>query len=392
MMLWKNAGRAAAAAVLILAVAAPAWAAGLGFSATVGLEITYTPLPPASYDIGSDLQLAFDIPGFSLRSDTGFDLAGFTWEKVSFTVDLGVAKISEDIRFEPEFDWNELSLDLSIVGVDMGADWIFANIGSVQTPSYDMGVVVEIGSKIPCGLSIASVTGFGAEDLVNVLGGAPAPFSEVMLTLFDHLATVCAPPEDLRVTVVDGFYFEEELLRLQLNLAGFVTSNTVWFDAAGLSQIVLEIGYAFADPSLGVLTSLTLDGGFSITNLDIIADLSIDAIRLTSWTGFARPAFPVPVPVLFSGQKFALRFELVGVTVTSETDFDDLFLFDGEEIAIEATVDPVTFVSLTEFGAAGFSRQCIEASVAFSGVTLSTKAEFTWSGVTLVSFGFKLSF
>ena len=138
-MLWKNAGRAAAAAVLILAVAAPAWAAGLGFSATVGLEITYTPLPPASYDIGSDLQLAFDIPGFSLRSDTGFDLAGFTWEKVSFTVDLGVAKISEDIRFEPEFDWNELSLDLSIVGVDMGADWIFANIGSVQTPSYDMG-------------------------------------------------------------------------------------------------------------------------------------------------------------------------------------------------------------------------------------------------------------
>ena len=147
-----------------------------------------------------------------------------------------------------------------------------------------------------------------------------------------------------------------------------------------------------ADPSLGVLTSLTLDGGFSITNLDIIADLSIDAIRLTSWTGFARPAFPVPVPVLFSGQKFALRFELVGVTVTSETDFDDLFLFDGEEIALEATVDPVTFVSLTEFGAAGFSRQCIEASVAFSGVTLSTKAEFTWSGVTLVSFGFKLSF
>jgi len=392
MMLWRSARRAAAAAVLIFAMAAPAWAGDLGFSATVGLEITYTPIPPASYDIGSDLKLTLDIPGFALQSETGFDLSGFTGERVSFAVDLGAAKIAEDIRFEPEFDWNELSLNMSVVGVNVGASWIFANTGTTQTPSYSMAAIVELGSEIPCGLSLASVTGFGATNVVNVLGGVAAPFSDKMLTLFDHIAAVCAPPADLRVTVVDGFYFEEELVRLQLSLSGFITSNSVWFDPTGLSKIVFELGYQLADPNLGFLTSLTLDGSFAIAHLDVIADLSFDALRFTSWTEFAKPTIPVPLPLLFSGQKFALQFEVCGVTVTSETDFDDLFLFDGEEIAIEATVDPVTFVSLTTFDGSGFSRQCIQASVTFSGVKLSTEAEFSWSGVTLVSFGFTLSF
>ena len=392
MMLWKNAGRAATAAILILAVAAPVWAGDLGFSATVGLEITYTPIPPASYNIGSDLQLAFEVAGFTLQSNTGFDLTGFTFERVAFEIDLGAAQIGEDIRFEPDFDWNEVSLDLSIVGVQIGADWIFANTGSAQTPSYNMGVVVALESEIPCGLGIASVTGFGATDLVNVLWGAAAPFSHDMLVLFDHLATLCDPADDLDVTIVDGFFFEEELLRLTLSTSGLLASHTMWFDAGGLSQMVLELGYAFADPCLNVLTSITIDGGFSVTNIDVMVAAEIDVVRFTSWTSFAKPTFPVPLPVLFSGQKFAIAFELSGVDVTSETDFDDLFFFDAEIIAIEATVDPVSFVSLTTFDSGGFASECIQASVTFGGVKLSTDAEFTWGGVARVSFGFELSF
>lgn len=391
-MLWKNAGRAAATVVLLLAMAAPAWAEDLGFAATVGLEITYTPVPPASYNIGSDLQLGLEIPGFSLESSTGFDLSGFTSERVSFIVDLGAAQISEDIRFEPDFDWNELSLDVNVVGVELGVDWIFANIGSTQTPSYEMGVVAALGSNVPFGLDIQSVTGFGAVDLVNVVGGAPSPFADRMLFLFDHVAHVCDPAPPLDVTVVGGFAFEEELVRLQLDLSGFLASHTLWFDSLGLSRIVFELGYQFPDPSLGVLTSLTLDGGFTITSLNVIVDVALEGIRFTSWTGFAQAAFPVPLPVLFAGQDFALSFAICGVTVTSETDFDDLFLFEAEKIAIEAVVDPLTFVSLTTFDGGGFESQCIQASVAFSGVRLSTEAQFTWDGVVSVSFGFELSF
>ena len=384
MMLWKGIGRAAGVAVLILAAAMPAWASDLGFSASVGLEITYTPVPPASYNIGSNLQLTFEIPGFALESETGFDLTGFTFQRVTLGVDLGAAKITEEIRFEPDFDWSELSLDLSIVGVEIGVDWIFANIGSVQTPSYDMGVVVAFQSEIPCGLGIASVTGFGAIDLVNVLGGALTPFSEEMLFLFAHLDTVCDPAPALDVTVVDGLYFEEELLRLTFAFQGLLASHTTWFDALGLAQMVYEFGYDFDDPSLGFLTAVTVDGAFSITKIDVI--------RFTSWTGFAEYSPPTPLPVMFAGQGFAVAFELCGVTVTSETDFDDLFLFEAEIVAIETSIDPVTFVSLTTFDASGFASECIEASIAFSGVQLSTKAEFTWDGVVLVAFGFELTF
>jgi hypothetical protein len=392
MMLWKGIGRAAGVAVLILAAAAPAWASDLGFSASVGLEVTYTPVPPASYNIGSNLQLSFEIPGFALESETGFDLTGFTFQRVSLGVDFGAAKIAEEIRFEPNFDWNELSLDLSIVGVEIGVDWIFANIGSVQTPSYDMGIVVAFQSEIPCGLGIASVTGFGAIDLVNVLGGAAAPFSEQMLFLFAHLGTVCEPAPDLDVTIVDGLYFEEELLRLTFAFQGLLVSHTTWFDEFGLAQMVFEFGYDFDDPSLGFLTAVVVDGAFAIATIDVIVDLSIDVIRFTSWTKFAEYSPPTPLPVMFAGQGFAVSFELCGVTATSETDFDDLFLFEAEIVAIETSIDPVTFVSLTTFDASGFATECIEASVAFSGVRLSTKAEFTWDGVALVAFGFELNF
>jgi hypothetical protein len=391
-MLWKNAGRAAVAAILILVAAAPAWAADLGFAATVGLEITYTPIPPASYNIGSDLELVFNVPGFTLQSNTGFDLAGFAFERVALVIDLGAAQIEEDIRFEPNFDWNEVSLDVSIVGVQIGVDWIFANTGSAQTPSYSMAAVVALESEMPFGLGIASVTGFGATDVVNVVGGAEAPLVHEMLFLFDYVDTVCTPAEEPDVTVVDGFFFEEELLRLTLLYSGMAASHTMWFDASGLSQMVFELGYVFPDPALAILTAITLDGGFSVTTIDIVVDALVDAVRFTSWTGFAEPTFPIPLPVLFSGQKFAVSFELSGVHVTSETDFDDLFLFAAETIVIEATIDPVTFVSLTTFDSGGFAGECIQASVAFSGVKLSTAAQFTWDGVVLVSFGFELSF
>ncbi len=394
MMLWKGIGRAAVAAALILVAAAPAWASnqGLGFSASVGLEITYAPVPPAAYNVGSDLRLGFEVPGFALQSETRFDLTDFTFQRVVLVVDLGLARISEDVRFEPEFDWNELSFDLCFVGVELGIDWIFADISIVQTPSYDMGIVLSFETEIPCGLGFASVTGFGAVDLVSVLGGAEAPFSQELLSLFLYVDRLCVEAPELDVTVVEGLFFEEELLRLTFAFEGLLASHSTWFDASGLSQMVFELGYSFDDPSLGFLIAINVDGTFSVSAIDIVLDLAIGGVHFTSWTGFAEPVFPLPVPVIFAGQAFAVSFELCGVTLTSETDFTDLFLFEAEIIAIEAAIDPFTFVSVTTFDDAGFASQCIEAGVSFAGVHLSTKAQFTWDGIELVSFGFELTF
>jgi hypothetical protein len=364
----------------------------LGFSGRVGLEVTYAPIPPTSYNIGADLSLGFDVSGFSFTSATGFDLFGFQSEKVTLSVDLGAVQISEEIRFEPTFSWNELSVELGIVGVQFGVDWILANIGGLQTPSYSMGAVIELSSGIVSGFSIMSLTGFGAIDLVNVLGGVEAPFSHDLLSLFHYLDTLCTPPIELDVTIVDGFYFEEELVRLEVDFLGLIASSTTCFDFMGLSQMLFELGYRFEEPSLSFLTSMTIDGSFAITGISFILDLEIDVVRFTSHTIFAEATPPAPIPIIFGGQGFAVSFEISCIVITSETSFDGSFLFSQEIIAIDAVIDPVTFRSLTTFDAGGFAGEWVYAGVAFSGVELYTRAEFDNTGIQLVLFGFELSF
>ncbi len=382
----------ALAVVVALLVSGAAAAGDLGFTGRVGLEVTYTPIPPASYNIGAELRLGFDVSGFSFASETGFDLYGFQSEKVTLAVDLGAVQIAEEMRFEPTFGWNELSVDMAIVGVQFGIDWILANIGSVQTPDYSMGAIVELSSGIVCGFSITSLTGFGAVDLVNLLDGVEAPFSHVFLGLFEHLDTLCLPSIEFDVTIVDGFYFEEELVRLEIDYLGMIASNTTWFDYQGLSKMLFELGYRFDEPCLGFLTSMTLDGGFAIAGLDFILDLWIDVVRFTSHTTFVEATPPAPIPIVFGGQSFAVSFEICGVVVTSGTYFDGSFLFAEETIAIEAFFDPVTFTSLTTFDAGGFAEECVYAGVTFCGVSLHTRANFDATGIQLVSFGFELTF
>ncbi|GEM_PF-474324 len=385
--------RIAFCAVLVLLVCSGLGIADdAGFSGFVGLGITYTPVPPTSYNIGADLKLAFDVSGFTFSSETGFDLAGFQSQRVILGIDLGAVRIREEMLFDPSFGWNELNVDLAIAGIDIGVDFILADIGSVQTPVYSMGAVIELSSGIVCGFSIASLTGFGAVDLVNILEGIEAPFSYELLHLFNRLDTLCTLPLDLDVTIVPDFYFEEQLVRLEADFMGMISSNTTWFDSTGLSRMLFELGYRFEEPSLSFLATMGLDGSFVITDIAFIVDLQIDVIRFTSHTWFEENPLPAPIPTVFGGQGFAVSFELCGVLISTETGFDGSFLFTQQLIAIEATFDPVTFRSLTEFDASGFAGQCIYADVTFCGAKLYTKAEFTFSGIELVTFGFDFSF
>lgn len=378
--------------VLLFAAAVGATASEVGFSGSVGLDISYTPIPPASYNIGSDLTLAFSVSGFTFTSTTGFDLYGFQSEAVTLAVDLGAVQISEEIRFEPHFTWNELSVDLSIVGVQIGFDLILADIVGPQTPTYSMGAVLDLSSGIVCGFTITSLTGFGAENLVNLLGGIEAPFSYELLYLFNHLNGLCVEPIDLDVTIVSDFYFEEELFRLEVETMGLIASNTTWFDETGLTKLLFEMGYQFCEPTMAFMTSMSLDGGFAITGLDFIIDLQIDAVRFTSHTTFTQLLPLSIIPIVFDSQRFAVAFELCSVVITTATTFDSSFFFAEELIAIEAWIDPVTFRSLTTFDATGFASQCIYADVQFCGVILFTKAEFDFSGIQLVTVGFELAF
>jgi len=311
--------RIATCAVLLSLVGGGALtAADVGFSGFVGLGITYTPVPPTSFNIAADLELAFGVSGFSFASATTFDLFGFQSQRVLLGMDLGAVRLSDELSFDPRFDWNGLGLDLSIAGVDIGIDFLLADIGPPQTPSYSMGAVIELSSGILCGFSITSLTGFGAVDLVQLLGGIEAPFSHQLLALTDHLATLCSAPPDRRVTIAPGFYFEEQLVRLEADFNGLIASNTTWFDYLGLARVFFELGYRFEDPALSFLATMGLDGTFTLTDLGFLVDLRIDAVRFTSHTWFAETSAPSLIPIVFGGQAFAASFELCGVRVTAE--------------------------------------------------------------------------
>ncbi|MCK4599742.1 hypothetical protein KAU37_08010 [Candidatus Bipolaricaulota bacterium] len=364
-----------------------------GFSGGVGLEITFIPIPPLSYDIEADLTLSLSIACFTFESETVFALTGFQSQEFDVEVDLGAVSIAEEIIFDPYFSWNQLSVDALIIAVETGLDLILADIGiGTQSPSYSMGAVLELSSGVMSGFSITTLTGFGAIDLVNVLGGVEAPFSHNLLDLFSYLDSLFAPQFTPRVTIVPGFYFEEEFVRLEVDYCGLLSSSSTWLDWTGFAKEVFEFGYQFEEPSLSFLTAMTFDNSFSISGLDFILDLEICGVQFTSWTSFTAPQTPSVLPIVFSGQRFAVSFEVFGVLVTAETDFDGTFLFERQLLAIEAEIEPVAFTSLTAFDKTGFSGEWIKAQVRFSGVTLYTLAAFDFGGVIEVSFGFELAF
>jgi len=364
-----------------------------GFSGGVGLEITFIPIPPLSYDIEADLTLSLSIACFTFESETVFALTGFQSQEFDVEVDLGAVSIAEEIIFDPYFSWNQLSVDALIIAVETGLDLILADIGiGTQSPSYSMGAVLELSSGVMSGFSITTLTGFGAIDLVNVLGGVEAPFSHNLLDLFSYLDSLFAPQFTPRVTIVPGFYFEEEFVRLEVDYCGLLSSSSTWLDWTGFAKEVFEFGYQFEEPSLSFLTAMTFDNSFSISGLDFILDLEICGVQFTSWTSFTAPQTPSVLPIVFSGQRFVVSFEVFGVLVTAETDFDGTFLFERQLLAIEAEIEPVAFTSLTAFDKTGFSGEWIKAQVRFSGVTLYTLAAFDFGGVIEVSFGFELAF
>ena len=366
--------------------------AGVGFSGSIGLETTFAPIPLSSYGIASQLSLGLRVPGFSFDSTTVFDLAGFQSQEFAVAAVVGPVSLANDILFDPSFTRDTLSLDTQIIGIETGLDFILANTGSAQTPSYNLGAVVKFSSTVMAGFSLTTLTGFGATNLVNLLGGVEAPFSHDLLYTFGHIASLFNPVQSLVVTIVPGFYFEEELVRLEIDYSGVLASSTTWFDWTGFSKQVLEFGYQYGAPRIAFLTSLSIDGTFTITALSFILDADISGVRVTSRTRFAAPNPPLPIPVVFSGEGIAVSFDLLGARITTETDFDDSFLFEQEFVALELTVDPVTFSSLSLFDTGGFAHQWVAASISFSGVTLYTRAAFGVLGVSQVVFGFEFEF
>jgi hypothetical protein len=389
------------AAIVVLAVAVAAYAdtddpcvepTAPPFSATLGLDVSFVSVPPAGFDIISGLSFSLAIADFSFDSETRFALSGFQSQRFDAALQLGAVTLSDWIEFDPGFAWNQFAVDATFLCVDTGVDLILANIASPQTPVYSMAAVIDLHAVPLMGVSLTSLTGFGAVDLLALHGGVASPFAHRMLHLFHYLHRLCGPMLRPRVTVLPHFYFEEQVLRVEVDLYGLLASSTTWFDWLGFARETLEVGFAFADPKLSFLMSLTFNPYFAIDAMEFILDLAICPVVFTSRTAFVAPPPPSSVAIAFDGQQFALAVEALGILCTLETDFDGTFLFQRQLVALETEIPPVRFASLTAFTAAGFDEQCLQAGVRFDGVELFTRVVFDLGGITVARFGFALTF
>ncbi len=365
---------------------------GAGIAGNVRFQIAYIPVPPASYDIASDLGLAFAAGGFTFASATGFDVYGFQSQELRLALDLGVVTISEDLRFEPHFSWNEIRVGVSMTGIFIGVDLILADLVALPPPALSMGGVLGLSGQIGPDVTLTSLTGFGVEDLVHRLEGVEAPHRDRMLTPFHRLRDVCQDTARWDVTVVPGFLFEEQLVRLEAGSVGLIASNTTWLDDTGLDRMVWEVGYRFDDPSVAFLAVVDLRGWLTISALDFVLDLGLEGVRLTSHTAFVEVPPPSIAPIVYEGQQFAVSFSLCRVLVTSITVFDEAFFLSEQHVKMVVRAEPFMVMGLTSFDATGFSSQCLHVSTRLLGVALHGRVEFSFTGVLGAALGFSLGF
>jgi len=391
----------AAVALLLAAVSVVGWAdieadpaafSMSNFSGMVALDVSLIPVPPLSYDIGAKLSLGVQLGWFSLASDTRFSLSGFESERLILGVALGAVTLTERIDFDPAFSWNQLGMDAEFLGIALGVDLILADISAMPPAVYSMAGILEFRTSFEFGVSILSLTGFGATDLLDSYQASATPLAVGLLELFDHVDHLCVDADEATPTILPGFYFEEQDLQFTFSSFGVLLSSTTEFTWMGLSRQTLELGFQFDDPQIALLLALALDIPLTVDELALVVDLQVFPVRFTSHTLFAAPVPPAVLPVQFQSQRFGLAIEFLGALWTAALDFDSTFLFEQLQLGIEAELGPAMITSLTALDAGGFKAQCLRAYVTFSGITLSTAVRFDMSGLVELMFGFALAF
>jgi len=362
------------------------------FSGTVGFDVSLTPVPPLSYDIAAQLSLAAQIGWFSLVSETQFSLSGFQSERLILGVALGAVSLTERIDFDPAFSWNQLGVDMEFLGIVCGIDLILSDISTTPPAVYSMAGMLELRTSFDFGVSILSLTGFGATNLLASYHASATPHAADLLELLDHVDGLCVDVVPTDPTVVPNFYFEEQDLQLTFSSLGLLLSSTTEFTWTGISRQTVEFGFQFDDPQIALLLALALDIPLTVDEISLVVDLQVFPVRFTSHTTFAAPTPPAVLPVQFASQRFGLGIELLGALWTGSLDFDSTFLFEMLQLGIEAELGPAMITSLTAFDALGFHEQCLHAHVTFSGITLSTAVRFDLLGLIELMFGFSLTF
>ncbi len=267
------------------------------FGGSLGLEFTFTPVPPADLDISSDITLSLSFGNAQVISRTRLTLDGFHQAWLGFGLDLSVLHLETAMRFDPCFSMYRLEVRGEWCPAEFGGLLLLENLAPIcEPPDYTVGVVLDLGLQLTSGFWLRSLTGFGVWDLYY---------------LVDELART-------DISAAPGWWFEEQLLGMGLQAECFSVDSWILFTDLGLIWARLSSSYSWSQPDVAVGASLWWSGGWMFDTAELFVSGTIHPVTLRSVTVFDLSGFVM--------QEIDVEVTFSGITIYSQTVFDFLGL------------------------------------------------------------------
>ncbi len=274
----------------------PTGAAGqeLGFGGTLGMEFTFTPLPPAGLDITADITLALSFGNAEVTNRTRLAWDGLREAWLGFGLDFSLLQVETAMRFDPCFSMYRLALRTTWCPVELGGLILVENLGVLceEPPDYTVGLVLDLTFALESGYWLRSLTGFGVWDLYNLVDDDPR-------------TDISAAP---------GWLFEEELLGMGFHSQCFLVDSWILFTDLGLSWARLGSAYRWSQPDIEVGARLWWSGGWLFDTAELFVAGTIDPVTLRSTTVFDLTGFLM--------QRIYVDVTFSGITIYAESVFD----------------------------------------------------------------------
>jgi len=270
---------------------------GCELSGALGVELTFTPVPPASLSVDTAITSSLSFAGASVESRTVISLDGLESEHMRFAIDLDGVTLATGMRFDPCFSRYWFEVRGGCCPFDLGALLLVENLAAAcQTPNFTVGIVLDLGLAFDPGFFVRSITGFGVEDLYHLIDEYP----------------------QTDVTAVSGWWFREELINVGFASQCLRTESLFSFDELGFAWAQLHASYMWAEPAAQLGARLWIDSTFAFSQADLILRVTIDPVELRSVTSLDSLGFlsqEIDISISFSGVKLYSRtsFDFTGL-------------------------------------------------------------------------------
>jgi len=277
--------------LVILAATLPLLAQEPTFSGSVGMDFLFQPDTPLTVDAA--FTLTMDVGKGGVKSSTILSLAGLEAEHLWMWLNFQGITLKTGLTFDPCFSRWALNVSGGCCPFFLGGWFFLGNLApACQPPNYTIGLVLDFGVGGEPGFLARSLTSFGVQDLYALIDDDPWT----------------------DVTLVPGWYFEEELLHFAWAGDCWRLYTTWLFTYAGLSFGEFGVTYRFTQPLVTLGASLRLNSSLALDWVKLYLGVTVDPVSVYSATAFNFTSF--------LWQEIGLRIQFSQVSIYSATRFD----------------------------------------------------------------------